>query len=130
MPIVPSPPASETATASSCPASPPPIPAWTTGDVTPIFSSRAPIDLRWPDPRPSRRSGGPTLPSLLRDGGRRSGAPRRGTSRSDGLQLRIGSDDDGGRDVVDLVGRHPDTVRMRANRFGAGGLVDADAAQR
>src|SRR5438067_3289041 len=40
-PIVPSPPASETAAASSWPARPPPMPAWTTGTATPMRSSRS-----------------------------------------------------------------------------------------
>ena len=38
IPMVPRPPASETAAASSCVASPPPMPAWTTGTCTPSRS--------------------------------------------------------------------------------------------
>ena len=53
-PIVPSPPASETAAASSWPARPPPIPAWTTGRSTADRSSSVP----WPhSPRIAARPG-------------------------------------------------------------------------
>src|SRR3954447_26465181 len=61
---------------------------------------------------------------------RRRGRGAAPSLRSDGDDLRVGPDEDRLRDLADLVGGHADALGVLADLLRAGGLVDADRAQR